>query len=103
MAKGTSTKWNEHHSVQYARGDDASAAGEATEQIEPANHHHGHTGYTDQCGLVSNESRVSEDGLHHSGPNKCQGPKSQIDQAVHCRVFLCDRLIERPLKKILHK
>ena len=28
---------NEHHSVQYASGDDPSATGETTEQIEPAN------------------------------------------------------------------
>ena len=28
--QGHEHKWNEHHPVQYARGDDASAAGEAS-------------------------------------------------------------------------
>ena len=30
--------------------------------------HHAH--HADECCLVSNESRIPEDGLHHSGPNK---------------------------------
>jgi hypothetical protein len=99
--QGHEHQGNEHHSVQYAGGDNSSAAGEATEQIKPANDHHGHTHYADESSLISDESRIPEDGLHNSGPKKYQGSDPQIDQAIHCRVFGCDRLIERPLKKIL--
>src|ERR1700756_4435157 len=77
--QGHEHQGNEHQSVQYASGHDPSAAGEATEQIEPANDHHGHTHYADECGLVSNKRRIPEDGLHHSGPNKYQGSRPQID------------------------
>src|SRR5439155_23494144 len=73
--QGYEHQGNEHHSVQYASGDDPPAAGEATEQIEPANDHQGHTHYSDECRLVSNERRVPEDGLHHSVPNNYQGSR----------------------------
>jgi len=75
--QGYEHQGSEHHSVQYASGDDPSAAREATEQIEPANDHHGHTHDADDCCLVSNERRIPEDGLHHSGQisTKVPAPK----------------------------
>ena len=59
MAKGTSTRANEHHSVQHARGRDPSAAREPAEEIQPADRHF-HTHYANQCSLVSDENRVFE-------------------------------------------
>ncbi len=37
--------------------------------------------------LVSDESRIPEDGLYYTGPNNQQRSAHQIDQTVHCRVF----------------
>jgi hypothetical protein len=59
MAKGTSTRANEHHSVQHARGHDPSAAREPAEKIQPADRHF-HTHYANQCSPVSDENRVFE-------------------------------------------
>ena len=78
-------QWNEHHSVQYAGGDDL--AREAAEKIEPADDRHGHTHCANDRSLVSDESRIPEDCLHHSRPNNYQNSNSQIDHAVHYRVF----------------
>jgi hypothetical protein len=57
--QGYEHQGNEHHSVQYASGDDRSAAREATEQIEPANDHHGHAHYADGLSARSSKSRKS--------------------------------------------
>ena len=77
--QGYEHQGNKHYPVQYASGDDPASAREATKQIEPANDHHVHTDYPEECSLISNERGVPEDGLYHSGPNKYQGSDPQIN------------------------
>ena len=72
MAKGTST-----NGTSTTLSNTLAATIRLPPEMPPADDYHGHTHHTDECGLISNERCIPEDGLHHSGPKKHQssGPK----------------------------